>query len=815
MIELQKASYRKDFSFEIDYGADQELQVHKNLELLYVLSGCVNVQVNGKSLSLKEDDLLVLNAYEVYQIHYQMNSHTLSLFLGQGILGEHYHSYQCCSKDAPDPDTFAVLKGFLADMFRYYNKDCESNREEIFSRAHQMLAFLQIHFDDPGHQAAPPKKNLELIDHVLRYINENYTLHLSLNQLAKRFFVSEAYLSKVFKRYLKIPFVQYVRELRLQNIYLELLDNKQEKNITELAVEYGFCNANTMIAAFRKKYGTTPGKIKKNSSGSGQIMVNLSGNIFGRFMSYASDYEDAVKKRKKQIRSCVSAKKSGIIRNESAFQLMNVGWAKELLLKEIQDQVHLCQTRIGFRYLRCHGIFDDDMHVYSVDEQGCEKYNFFYVDQVYDFLLREHLYPYVEFGYIPAALSCSGKKYYWNQCVIGSPEDMRKWEKLVSTFLLHCIKRYGASEVRKWKFSLISGLHVFLGGYSFEEYIRLYQATRHAVKSIDPELQMGGPGIQMELSLQKTNNLLKRFLEYYRKYQCMPDFLTFEFFHGIYSQDSKSFMRKAASHNQEPMMLSENPDYMDECLKELKKILNQEKVREVPIVLEAWNSTLWQRDLTNDTCFKAAFLFKNLLENGKEIQMIGYWVMSDLMGELFGTEETFHGGYGLITQNGIPKSGFNAYVLLRMLGSTELQRSEEMVITKSSDTEIQIALYNYCHFDALTRQHFFVEGSKTSRYLGFQNEGVNEYEIDLELQPGDYQITQYVIARGRAFGSGYDAWVQIGAPDSIDEFQKDYLTALSRPHYTYSVRSFPDGKAHLTYQLNPHEVSVICLHKVL
>lgn len=106
-------------------------------------------------------------------------------------------------------------------------------------------------------------------------------------------------------------------------------------------------------------------------------MVNLSGNIFGRFMSYASDYEDAVKKRKKQIRSCVSAQKSGIIRNESAFQLMNVGWAKELLLKEIQDQVHLCQTRIGFRYLRCHGIFDDDMHVYSVDEQGCEKYNFF------------------------------------------------------------------------------------------------------------------------------------------------------------------------------------------------------------------------------------------------------------------------------------------------------------------------------------------------------------------------------------------------------------------------------------------------------
>lgn len=474
-----------------------------------------------------------------------------------------------------------------------------------------------------------------------------------------------------------------------------------------------------------------------------------------------------------------------------------------MLLQEIQEQVHLCQSKIRFRYLRCHGIFDDDMHVYSQDDNGSDQYNFFYIDLAYDFLRKENLIPYVELGYIPSGMARSGKRYYWNRCVVGVPEKMEKWENLVAAFLRHCIDRYGRSAVRQWKFATISGLHVYLSICTFEEYFQLYEATYRAVKSVDSKLQIGGPGIQLELSLQENNNLLKRFLAEYRERGCMPDFLTFEFFHGIYSQDKTTFIRKVASHSQEPMTLSENPDYMEECLCRLNNILAEEHLQGFPVVLEAWNSTMWQRDLTNDTCFKAAFLFKNILENGNQFRMMGYWVMSDLMGELFGTEETFHGGYGLITQNGIPKSGFNAYVLLRILGDMELRRGEGVVVTKKSDREIQIAMYNYCHFDALTRQHFFAEGSKTSRYLGFQNEEVNEYEIDLTLEPGNYQITEYVIAKARACGSGYDTWVQMGAPETIDEFQREYLAALSRPHYTYGIKNAADGCTRLSYACSP------------
>ena len=34
----------------------------------------------------------------------------------------------------------------------------------------------------------------------------------------------------------------------------------------------------------------------------------------------------------------------------------------------------------------------------------------------------------------------------------------------------------------------------------------------------------------------------------------------------------------------------------------------------MPLIVEEWSNNIWQRDLCNDTCYKSAYLFKNILE---------------------------------------------------------------------------------------------------------------------------------------------------------------------------------------------------------
>ena len=44
------------------------------------------------------------------------------------------------------------------------------------------------------------------------------------------------------------------------------------------------------------------------------------------------------------------------------------------------------RRRFGFTYLRFHGIFDDDMHIYQENEDGSPWFNFAYADLLFDFI---------------------------------------------------------------------------------------------------------------------------------------------------------------------------------------------------------------------------------------------------------------------------------------------------------------------------------------------------------------------------------------------------------------------------------------------
>lgn len=59
----------------------------------------------------------------------------------------------------------------------------------------------------------------------------------------------------------------------------------------------------------------------------------------------------------------------------------------------------------GFRYVRGHAILHDELEVYDEDEHGNPVYNFTYVDQIYDGLLKKGVRPVVEISFMPKKLA--------------------------------------------------------------------------------------------------------------------------------------------------------------------------------------------------------------------------------------------------------------------------------------------------------------------------------------------------------------------------------------------------------------------------
>ncbi|HHV96136.1 MAG TPA: helix-turn-helix domain-containing protein [Clostridiaceae bacterium] len=105
--------------------------------------------------------------------------------------------------------------------------------------------------------------NQKLFENITGYITENYNNEaLSLDLVADEFNISRNYLSQFFKEQAGIYFKDYVNMIRI-NKAKELLDNLQgEIKIHEVARMVGYRDSGSLIRAFNRYLGVTPGEYR-------------------------------------------------------------------------------------------------------------------------------------------------------------------------------------------------------------------------------------------------------------------------------------------------------------------------------------------------------------------------------------------------------------------------------------------------------------------------------------------------------------------------------------------------------------------------
>ena len=110
---------------------------------------------------------------------------------------------------------------------------------------------------------------------------------------------------------------------------------------------------------------------------------------------------------------------------------VSTGRAYLLLRKDHQEHIQKAAQECGFKYLRFHGLFQDDMGLYRENAAGEAIYSWQYIDNVYDFIYDTGLHPFVVFDFMPEALASEKKYIYWEHSNITPPKDYTKWGNLI------------------------------------------------------------------------------------------------------------------------------------------------------------------------------------------------------------------------------------------------------------------------------------------------------------------------------------------------------------------------------------------------
>ena len=178
-------------------------------------------------------------------------------------------------------------------------------------------------------------------------------------------------------------------------------------------------------------------------------------------------------------------------------QMFGSGRAILTLRESYREDLRAVKKITDFRYVRFHAILHDEVGVYNEDEHGNPVYNFAYVDQIYDGLLKNGVRPVVEISFMPKKLAFNPDALhpFWYKPNVSPPKSMQRWDDLMTHFAQHLVDRYGIDEVAQWYFEVWNEPNIdFWNGIPRQaSYFELYDHTARALKPVSPRLRVGGP----------------------------------------------------------------------------------------------------------------------------------------------------------------------------------------------------------------------------------------------------------------------------------------------------------------------------------
>ncbi len=437
-------------------------------------------------------------------------------------------------------------------------------------------------------------------------------------------------------------------------------------------------------------------------------------------------------------------------------ECIGAGRANEGLRADWQEQLTYVKNECGFRYIRMHGLLTDDMAVYTEDKNGNPIYNYMYIDVLFDFLQSIGMKPFVELGFMPSALASGSKTIFWWRGNVTPPKDYEKWEGLIKNLVEHFTERYGEEEVKSWYFEVWNepNLDGFWAGTQ-AEYFRLYQHAARAVKSVNPAYRVGGPataGAAWEeemIDFCVANNVPIDFVSTHT--------------YGVKQGFLDEFGNSGTVLDKNPLSVS------GDVIQSRKEIAASEKP-DLELHYTEWSASYTPADPIHDSYHEASYVLQKLKEVDTAAQSMSYWVFTDIFEEPGPRFTPFHGGFGMLTTQGINKPVFYAYQFLNRLGSTELVNHDgSSIITRDDAGNIQALVWDFTNThpgDSVHNQKYYI------RDLPAKSNGTINLNL-ANVPAGIYALEIYRI--GYRSNDAYSTYLSMGSPAQLNREQVDQI----------------------------------------
>ncbi len=382
--------------------------------------------------------------------------------------------------------------------------------------------------------------------------------------------------------------------------------------------------------------------------------------------------------------------------------VINVDQFRWMVRGDMQDHLELAQKELGARHVRGIGMFDDEMRVFCPSPASFMGYeakdprtNWQTVDYVMDSMLDRGLSPMFTTSFVPKAMASGSTTIFSTNASTTPPKDLRQWAALVQDGVKHAIDRYSLEVVRHWYFEVWNepNLKGWFWDGTQDQFNEFWRATHQAIKSVDASLKVGGPSTARA---EWVDDLLR----YGDQHHCCPDYLTTH----IYNNDSPTEEALAPFAGAQLEKNSRSPDSAANLMRQFRQRMNRVGFKG-ELHWNEWGRSFHAVDARREQPSEAAFIARLLADVSQEADSFAYWCLSDIYDQVGYGREAFHGGYGLLSLQGLRKPSYHAFQLLSLLDHQRVKHtgsgldSFRNAIVTASQRTAHVLIYGYDHAD--------------------------------------------------------------------------------------------------------------------
>lgn len=270
----------KVFYLEEVSPREVEYHYHRFDKLLVFLSGSVEYAVEGKGYTLLPGDMVLVprgTSHKVKPVWREGEAPgytRLVVYISPQYLSSLPGEGEClrtCFQSAEEQRHYVIRPresggSAAAELTAALKESVRAGDADCFSQLHQRTLLLQLlillnrNLRDGGAGYVNTSRCNEKIVSIVCYINSHLADHLSLDELAERFYLSKYHMMRQFKAETGYTIGEYINQKRLLNAR-ELL--KQGQPVTGAYLDSGFREHSTFVRAYKKMFGEMPSKTKR------------------------------------------------------------------------------------------------------------------------------------------------------------------------------------------------------------------------------------------------------------------------------------------------------------------------------------------------------------------------------------------------------------------------------------------------------------------------------------------------------------------------------------------------------------------------